>query len=175
MGDTVLLHLMHQVANQCDNLKHIWKVKLNWYSDKQEEKQLTLIEILQQGPTQSNRCLSWLKQLCLFDTRLELLCTQEFCAVFHLTPGYKRSVTSSFLLIFKGKVLLINILDSLFGKKRTVYQQSGSEAADHSLTSATFNQGIKTINGLLSPSPRFSKQPTKYLTKKNMLRFILSN
>lgn len=116
-----------------------------------------------------------LTQTALFDTRLELLCTQEFCAVFHLTPGYKRSVTSSFLLIFKGKVLLINILDSLFGKKRTIYQQSGSEAADHSLTSATFNQGIKTINRLLSPSPRFSKQPTKYLTKKNMLRFILSN
>lgn len=116
-----------------------------------------------------------LTQTALFDTRLELLCTQEFCAVFHLTPGYKRSVTSSFLLIFKGKVLLINILDSLFGKKRTVYQQSGSEAADHSLTSATFNQGIKTINGLLSPSPRFSKQPTKYLTKKSMLHFILSN
>lgn len=116
-----------------------------------------------------------LTQTALFDTRLELLCTQEFCAVFHLTPGYKRSVTSSFLLIFKGKVLLINILDSLFGKKRTIYQQSGSEAADHSLTSATFNQGIKTINGLLSPSPRFSKQPTKYLTKKSMLHFILSN
>lgn len=98
MEDTALLHLMHRVANSqelrgtySDNLKHIWKLKLNWYSDKREDKLLTLLETLQQGPTQSNRHLSSLKQLCLFDTHLELLHTQDFFTVFLLTLGYKKT------------------------------------------------------------------------------------